>query len=129
MRFSLRGCPPEMSRPASFTHCVGSPTFSPEDLIQDVDRQKQALDLLAKDDLYNASRVLLQLPEQDLYTYHAVTSVRLAQVQRVVSLGAVNGLHTWYRNEDGSPVSKQAFRRGRDDKRLKAAAERCASAG
>ncbi|KAM6535142.1 hypothetical protein FALCPG4_004734 [Fusarium falciforme] len=103
MRFSLRGCPPEMSRPASFTHCVGSPAFSPEDLIQDVDRQKQALDLLAKDDLYNASRVLLQLPEQDLYTYHAVTSVRLAQVQRVVSLGAVNGLHTWYRNEDGSP--------------------------
>ncbi|KAF4462216.1 hypothetical protein FALBO_10981 [Fusarium albosuccineum] len=98
-----RWLPSEMSRPTDFTHCVGSPAFRPEDLIEDTDRQKQALDLLAHDDLYNASRVLLQLPEQDLYTYHAITSVKLAQVQHVVGLGGVNGLHSWYRNEDGSP--------------------------
>ncbi|KAF7559364.1 hypothetical protein G7046_g4800 [Stylonectria norvegica] len=92
-----------MSRTARFTHCVGSPDFSPEDLIQNPDRQKQALDLLATNDLYNASRVLLQLPEQDAYTYHAMTSVKLAEVQHVVGLGGANGLHTWYRNEDRSP--------------------------
>ncbi|KAF4977005.1 hypothetical protein FZEAL_6405 [Fusarium zealandicum] len=90
-----------MSRPAKFIHCVGSPAFNPEELVQDIDRQKLALEQLAQNDLYNASRVLLQLPEQDLYTYHAITSVKLAQVQSVVSLGGVNGLHTWYRDEDG----------------------------
>ncbi|KAM5346558.1 hypothetical protein ACJ41O_009563 [Fusarium nematophilum] len=103
LRLSLFGCLLMMSRPGRFIHCVGSPAFNPEDLIEDVDRQKQALDFLAQNDLYNASRVLLQLPEQDIYTYHAITSVKLAQVQSVVSLGGVNGLHTWYRNEDSSP--------------------------
>ncbi|KAJ3516392.1 hypothetical protein NM208_g14848 [Fusarium decemcellulare] len=81
----------------------GQVVITMQGLIEDTDRQKQALDLLAHDDLYNASRVLLQLPEQDLYTYHAITSVKLAQVQHVVGLGGVNGLHSWYRNEDGSP--------------------------
>ncbi|KAL6409452.1 hypothetical protein AUP68_05826 [Ilyonectria robusta] len=94
-----------MSRHAKFTYCVGSPYFQPDDLIQDVERQKQALDLLIQNDLYNASRVLLQLPERDLYTYHAITSVKLAEVQAVVNLGDANGLHAWYRNEDRSPVS------------------------
>ena len=93
-----------MSRSSKFVHCVGSPAFQPEDLIQDVDRQKEAQDLLTKHDLYNASRVLLHLPEPDTYTYHAMTSVKLAEVQKVVNLGAANGLHAWYRNEDGSPV-------------------------
>ncbi|KAH7019188.1 hypothetical protein EDB80DRAFT_191974 [Ilyonectria destructans] len=92
-----------MSRHVKFTYCVGSPSFQPDDLIQDVDRQKQALDLLTQNDLYNASRVLLQLPERDLYTYHAITSVKLAEVQAVVNLGGANGLHAWYRNEDRSP--------------------------
>ncbi|KAK7426529.1 hypothetical protein QQZ08_006988 [Neonectria magnoliae] len=93
-----------MSPPAKFTHCVGSLSFVPDGLIQDVERQKQALDLLnTNNDLYNASRVLLQLPERDLYTYHAITSVKLAEVQAVVALGSANGLHAWYRNEDRSP--------------------------
>lgn len=93
-----------MSRPTNFTHCVGSPVFKPEDLIEDAQRQRQALEFLTKNDLYNASRVLLQLPEKDLYTYHAMTSVKLGEVQAVVNMGGVNGLHTWYRNEDDSPV-------------------------
>lgn len=92
-----------MARPR-FTHCVGSPGFNPDDLIQDTERQKLAVELLAKDDLYGASKVLLSLPEPDAYTYHAMTSVKLAEVQRIVSMGGVNGLHNWYRQEDGSPV-------------------------
>lgn len=90
--------------PAKFTHCVGSPAFKPDELIDDVERQKQANEFLAKDDLYNASRILLSLPEPDTYTYHAMTSVKLAQVQHIVGLGGENGLHAWYHAEDGSPV-------------------------
>lgn len=96
--------PTSMSRPVKPVHCVGSPSFAPDDLIEDTERQSQALELLAKNDLYNASRVLLRLPEDDVYTYHAMTSVSLAQVQKVVNLGAANGLHAWYRAEDGTPV-------------------------
>lgn len=93
-----------MSRSGKFIHCVGSPSFNPHELILDTDRQKQAQHILAKNDLYNASRVLFGLPERDIYTYHAMTSVKLAEVQNVVNLGGKNGLHSWYRNEDASPV-------------------------
>lgn len=93
-----------MAPPAKFVHCVGNPALSPEELIQDTETLSQARELLTKDDLAGASRVLLGLPERDTYTYHAMTSVSLAQVQHVVSLGGVNSLHTWYRQEDGTPV-------------------------
>ncbi|KAG6010459.1 hypothetical protein E4U21_006461 [Claviceps maximensis] len=83
--------------------CVGSASFQPENLIVDHDKLQQIQTLLSKDDLLGASRLLLGLPERDAYTYHAMTAVKLAEVQRVVDLGGVNGLHTWYRAEDGSP--------------------------
>lgn len=93
-----------MSRP-SFTHCVGNPSFDPDEAISDAERQKRAVDLLAgSDDLYGASRVLFGLPDPDTYTYHAMTSVKLDEVQRIIGLGGVNGLHAWYRAEDRSPV-------------------------
>jgi hypothetical protein len=91
-----------MSRKAA--HCVGSPAFKPDEAIQDTARLKQAQEFLTKNDLYNASRTLLSLPEPDGYTYHAMTSVNLAEVQHVVDMGGANGLHTWYRQEDGEPV-------------------------
>jgi hypothetical protein len=90
---------------SKFVYCVGSPTFKPDEAIEDIDGQKEAVGHLLKNDLYSASRVLFQLPHPDPYTYHAITSVKLAQVQSVVNLGGANGLHAWYRNEDGSPVS------------------------
>ena len=95
-----------MSRTSKSPYCVGSPAFQPDQAIEDQERLKSALDYLANDDLYSASKALLQLPEPDGYTYHAVTSVKLAEVQRVVGLGGINGLHTWYRSDDGSPVRK-----------------------
>lgn len=94
-----------MSRTPKAPRCVGSPSFAPEEVIQDGPRLKQAQELLAANDLYNASRVLLSLPERDTFTYHAMTSVKLAEVQHVVGLGGINGLHAWYRGEDGTPVS------------------------
>jgi hypothetical protein len=93
-----------MGPPSKSSYCVGSSGFHPEQLIQDSERQRQALELLAQDDFQGASRALLQLPDPDPYTYHAMTSIKLAEVQRVVGLGGVNGLHAWYRNEDKSPV-------------------------
>ncbi|EHK47386.1 uncharacterized protein TrAtP1_012520 [Trichoderma atroviride] len=88
---------------AKAPRCVGSPSFAPDEVIQDGPRLKQARELLAANDLYNASRVLLSLPERDTFTYHAMTSVKLAEVQHVVGLGGINGLHAWYRGEDGTP--------------------------
>lgn len=99
-----------MSSKIKFTHCVGNSAFKPKDLIKDTERQEQAQSFLAKDDLYSASRVLLGLPEPDTYTYHAMTSVTLAQVQHIVNLGGVNGLHAWYRQEDGASVRGAVIR-------------------
>ncbi|KAM4065171.1 hypothetical protein HRG_004492 [Hirsutella rhossiliensis] len=83
--------------------CIGNPSFRPQEVIKDTALQKQALRLLSTNDLAGASRLLLGLPEHDGYTYHATASVSLAEAQQVVDLGGVNGLHTWYRAEDGSP--------------------------
>ncbi|KAM0323118.1 hypothetical protein ACHAQA_008968 [Verticillium albo-atrum] len=104
-----------MSRPSKtpakaadkFVHCVGNPAFNPEEYIQDTARQQRALEYLKKDDLYYASLVTFGLPERDTYTYHAMTAVKLAQVQHVVTLGGANDLHAWYRTEDdggGAPL-------------------------
>lgn len=94
-----------MSRTSNAPRCVGNPSFRPEEAVKDTVRHQQARDLLANNDLYEASRVLLGLPERDTYTYHATASVKLAEVQSVVDMGRVNSLHAWYRDEDGSPVS------------------------
>ncbi|KAH0524695.1 hypothetical protein TsFJ059_007171 [Trichoderma semiorbis] len=91
-----------MSRTLKAPRCVGSPSFAPDEVIEDAPRLQQARELLAANDLYNASRALLSLPERDSFTYHAMTSVKLAEVQHVVGLGDVNNLHAWYRDEDGT---------------------------
>ncbi|KAK8927358.1 hypothetical protein H634G_05353 [Metarhizium anisopliae BRIP 53293] len=92
-----------MSRPLRVqARCVGNPSFRPEDIAKNQDRLKQARDLLSKNDLHQASRMLLGLPEPDVYTYHAIASVKLAEAQHVVDRGGDNGLHGWYKAEDGS---------------------------
>lgn len=93
-----------MPGPRKDAYCVGSDAFQPEQVAQDKTIQDQVNQALLKNDLLGASRILLNLPANDDYTYHAVTSVKLAQVQHVVDLGGVNGLHAWYRNEDDSFV-------------------------
>lgn len=97
-----------MSGRGRTTYCVGSPTFRPDDLAQDKARQDLVRERLASNDLYNASRALFGLSERDDYTYHAMTSVKLAEAQRVVDLKGINGLHAWYRAEDGLPVRMAA---------------------
>lgn len=87
--------------------CVGNPAFNPDEYPQDPSRQEKVREHLRKNDLYHAIVTAFGLPERDTYTYHAMTSVTLAQVQHVVSLGGANNLHAWYRAEDGAPVSLQ----------------------
>ncbi|KAK2007573.1 hypothetical protein LZ32DRAFT_490075, partial [Colletotrichum eremochloae] len=87
-----------------FTYCVGSPTFSPDEYAKDAARRERANELLAKDDFYGAVVVSFGLPEPDTYVYHAMTAVRLAEVQRVVSMGGANGMHAWYRDDEGKPL-------------------------
>ncbi|GKT92746.1 hypothetical protein Ct61P_10596 [Colletotrichum tofieldiae] len=91
-----------------FTYCVGSPTFNPDEYAKDTARRERANELLAKDDLYGATVVSFNLPERDTYVYHAMTAVRLAEVQRIVSMGGVNGLHAWYRDDEGKPCAHLA---------------------
>lgn len=92
-----------------FVHCVGNASFQPEEYITDAARQAQAVELLARNDnLYHATVLSFGLPEQDDYTYHAMTAVRLGQVQHIIGLGGANSLHAWYRGEDGSVVSFQS---------------------
>lgn len=96
---------------AAFVHCVGNPAFNPDEYIRDEPRQRKARELLEKeDDFDHATVVSFGLPERDDYTYHAMTAVKLAQVQHVVGLGAANNLHAWYRSrEDGAVVGSFVF--------------------
>lgn len=86
-------------------YCVGSTEFNPLAVCRDELLRDHVGELLQKNDLYQACRLLFKLPDNDDYVYHATASVRLAEVQHIVQLGAVNGLHTWYQTEDGSQVS------------------------
>ncbi|OAA72141.1 hypothetical protein ISF_01214 [Cordyceps fumosorosea ARSEF 2679] len=83
-------------------YCVGSAEFEPSTVAGDDSLQARIGELLKEDDLLGASRVLFKLPENDGYIYHATASVSLAQVQHILQLGDVNGLHDWYKNIDGT---------------------------
>lgn len=94
-----------MSPVANKQYCVGSPAFDPSAVAGDVSMQKEVDEFLQKDDLHSAIHSLFKLPENDDYVYHATASVKLSEVQRIVQLGGINGLHAWYKAEDGEPVS------------------------
>lgn len=88
--------------PSKKPYCVGSKTFRPGEI--DPALQQTILKLLFQNNLFHATCALFDIPEDDTYIYHATASVQLRQVQHVVSLGGSNGLHAWYRSEDGSVV-------------------------
>jgi hypothetical protein len=90
--------------PAKTSHCVGSPSFLPDQQVENLEIHKRALDLLQEDDFQGAINTWFAIPARDTYTYHAITSVRLSQVQDAVKLGGANGLRAWYWDADGKPV-------------------------
>ncbi|PHH65200.1 hypothetical protein CDD81_3059 [Ophiocordyceps australis] len=97
---------PSPSSTAAAPRCIGNPLFHVDEVVNDAERHKQALDLLSANNLYHASRVLFGLPDPDTYTYHATASVQLAQAQRAVAYGPANGLHAWYHSDNDSPLNR-----------------------
>lgn len=90
---------PQKSSP----HTVNAELFDPEALLE----RWAACELTAPvgNDLQTAVKKCFGLKENDSYTYHAVMSVSLAQVQQAVNHGGKGGLHIWYLDQDGKPVS------------------------
>jgi hypothetical protein len=86
--------------------CIGSQGFDPDQQVKDDTARENALEHLRNDQLRDAVTAWFKLPRADVYPYHAMTTVRLPQVQEVVNAGGVNGLHDWYRGEDRKPVSE-----------------------
>ncbi|KAK9776370.1 hypothetical protein SCAR479_06982 [Seiridium cardinale] len=90
-----------------FTYCEGASKWDPAIYIADKELHTRTASHLAKDDLASAIAESFALPPRDAYTYHAIVSVTLAQVQHVIGLGAANGLHAWYRDPSAPPAEKQ----------------------
>lgn len=59
---------------------------------------------LDKSDLRSAIIEGFNLPGNDSYTYHAIASVTLNQVQATIEAGTAHGLCDWYLNEEGRSV-------------------------
>ncbi|KAF5488984.1 hypothetical protein CGCS363_v012383 [Colletotrichum siamense] len=93
------------SKGGKFVHCVGAPEFDPKAYAEDRERHEKANQLLAQNNLYSAVNLSFGIdPRRDTYVYHAMTSVRLPQVQEIVNMGGKNGLHAWYRDDEGKPL-------------------------
>lgn len=96
---------PKPAAPA--VYCVGSRgPFNPEVRTDDAEGVflRGAAEALARDDLRGAITSWFDIPAQDGYVYHALMSVRLAEVQRVVAMGAQKGPPPGYLSPIGEPV-------------------------
>lgn len=61
---------------------------------------------LPKDeDLRSSIISTFNLPHNDSYVYHATASVTLLQAQQAINHGEKAGLHAWYLDSEGKPVS------------------------
>ena len=77
----------------------GSPSFDPDKSLDAKDSDgcfQKAWPLLDQNYFRQAVITAFNLPQDDDYTYHAIASVTLGQVQSAVNAGAANGLHNWY---------------------------------
>ncbi|KAI1423393.1 hypothetical protein F5Y12DRAFT_533588 [Xylaria sp. FL1777] len=87
------------SKKQSTIYCEGSPSWNPDTYLADTDLHARADAHLANNDLKSAIAASFSLRSGDTYVYHAMVAVTLPQVQHVVSLGGVGGLHDWYYGE------------------------------
>ncbi|KLU83311.1 hypothetical protein MAPG_02375 [Magnaporthiopsis poae ATCC 64411] len=88
-------------------YCVGSrSSFDPETRTDDAEGVflRGAADALARNDLRSAINSWFDIPAQDSYVYHALMSVRLVEVQRVVTMGAQKGPPPGYINHIEEPL-------------------------
>jgi hypothetical protein len=84
-------------------HTVGSTSFGPDSFIK-----QWNLEFVPKsedNDLNGCIQKAFGLKSKDDYVYHAIASVTLQQVQSAVNAGSRNGMHAWYKDEEGQKVS------------------------
>ncbi|KAL8387372.1 hypothetical protein RB595_009951 [Gaeumannomyces hyphopodioides] len=94
-------------QPAPAVYCVGSRSpFDPEARTDDAEGifLRGAAEALAQNDLRGAVNSWFDIPEGDGYVYHALMSIRLDEVQRVVAMAAQKGSPPCYRTPDGEPL-------------------------
>jgi hypothetical protein len=95
--------PPSQSRSA-YTESSGE--FDARQFLHDWDAESC---VPRNNDLRTAINTAFKLKPEDDYTYHANASVTLAQVQVAIDHGDVNGLHAWYRDEQGRQARTPLF--------------------
>ncbi|KAI1212692.1 uncharacterized protein F4807DRAFT_346187 [Annulohypoxylon truncatum] len=90
-----------------FRYCEGAPSWNPTTYTADAPLHARAEALLADDEFASAIAASFSLPppHRDKYTYHAIISVTLAEVQHAISLGRQNGLHAWYFAPSSPPTA------------------------
>ena len=90
--------------PKAFTE--GSRSFEPQKFFEAWNPEE----LIPQDnDFRNCIITSFDLPENDDYTYHAIASVKLSQVQSAIDAGGANGMHAWYREANRIPVCSPQF--------------------
>lgn len=81
----------------------GSSTFVPDKFFETW--AKEELKLPVDNDFRKLIIKAFGLRLSDDYGYQATTEVTLRQAQEYVQIGGTNGLHAWYRDGEGKPVS------------------------
>ncbi len=82
----------------------GSTTFDPEKFFDAW--QKEELTAPHDNDFRKFIIKSFGLRVSDQYGYRATTEVTLQGAQSHVDAGGANGLHAWYRDAEGKPVSR-----------------------
>lgn len=81
----------------------GASQFEPDALFDAWSKGQKSLP--ENDDLKSSIISTFNLPHNDSYVYHATASVTLSQVQEAINHGGQAGLHAWYPDEEGNPMS------------------------
>lgn len=89
-----------LSKKSPTPSCEGSASFEPDAFFEAWPTSAG----IEKDNLESLIKSQFGLKQNDSYVYHAVASVTLTQVQRVIGHGGQQGLHAWYRDTEAKPV-------------------------
>ncbi|KAL0264926.1 hypothetical protein SLS55_000880 [Diplodia seriata] len=91
--------PPAPTKP----QIVGSRSpFDPDEFLSSWSAESLPQD----DDLRGSLTKAFDLPPRDSYVYRAIAEVTLDQVQHAIGFGGQHGLHGWYIDDEGKPVSQ-----------------------
>ena len=93
-----------MSIKSGVPRTEGSARFNPDVLFEIWDSGQKTLP--TENDLRSSIISTFGLAPNDNYVYHAIASVTLAQVQTAIHHGSESGMHAWYHDDMGHPVSR-----------------------